>query len=213
MRSSHFLAEVTFKGNTSRFGSAIQLLPTDIGEYLELSFITVVVFISVFHFSLLYSEMTCIIYTSFIVSFSFLNHCRILLSEIKFTTYFPAQLNLYKLLTYILTSSIIYKQNWDVMWNVKHDSKYLGRVALKFVTSGCFHKRHKWIKNFIKEIFISHCVSWYWKEWEERKDTANPQGVNVCSVWWGNKMKLQKMLYIWVLWNKNHRNKGISSNV
>ena len=38
------------KGNTSRFGSAIQLLPSDIGQYLSSFFnaITVVVFISIF---------------------------------------------------------------------------------------------------------------------------------------------------------------------
>ena len=37
-------------GNTSRFGSAIQLLPSDIGEYLSSLFnaIVVVVFISIF---------------------------------------------------------------------------------------------------------------------------------------------------------------------
>ena len=48
------------KGNTSRFGSMIQVLQSDIREYFKLSFpAAVVVFISIFHFlSLLYSEIT-----------------------------------------------------------------------------------------------------------------------------------------------------------
>ena len=71
---------------TSRFGSVIQPLPSDIREYFKLSFITVViVFISIFHiFSLLYSEITFVIYISFVGQKYFFDNCRILLSEIKF---------------------------------------------------------------------------------------------------------------------------------
>ena len=57
------------KSNTSRFGSAIQVFASDIGEYCKLSFTTfvVVVFISIFQFfSFLYSEITCVIYTAFV---------------------------------------------------------------------------------------------------------------------------------------------------
>ena len=42
---------IHIKGNTSRFGSAIQILPSDIGKYLSSYLITavVVVFMSILH--------------------------------------------------------------------------------------------------------------------------------------------------------------------
>ena len=57
----HYLVLKESFTNTSRFGSAIQALPSDIGEYFKLTFIAVavVVFICTFHFFfLLYPEMT-----------------------------------------------------------------------------------------------------------------------------------------------------------
>ena len=47
---SHTLFYKTFKGNISRFGFAIQVLPSDIGEYLSSFFnaIVVVILISIF---------------------------------------------------------------------------------------------------------------------------------------------------------------------
>ena len=41
---------IILKGNTSRFGSAIQVLPSDIGEYLSSFFNAVVVVVFHFHF-------------------------------------------------------------------------------------------------------------------------------------------------------------------
>ena len=48
------------KGNTSRFGSAIQVLPYDIREYFKLSFVIAVVAFIIFDIFLfsLYSERT-----------------------------------------------------------------------------------------------------------------------------------------------------------
>ena len=54
------------KGNTSRFGSAIQVLPCDIGEYLSSFFnpVVVVVFISIFILFHFYFESNVKLYAS-----------------------------------------------------------------------------------------------------------------------------------------------------
>ena len=74
------------KGNTSRFGFAIQVLPSDIGKYFKLSFITgAIVFISIaiVRISLLYSEITCAIYATFVVQKCLFNYFRIVIVRIK----------------------------------------------------------------------------------------------------------------------------------
>ena len=79
------------KGNTSRFGSAIQLLPSKIRDYFKLSFIiVVVVFISIFDFfSLFYSEITlCNLYYFCFSNNVFLIIVEFFLLEIKFTYFY-----------------------------------------------------------------------------------------------------------------------------
>ena len=97
------------KGNNSRFGSTIQVLPSGIGEYFKLSFINVAVAaISIFHFflSFIFRNNLC---TFFIVQRCLFYHSRILLSEIKFTqlTY-----------SYLLLSFTDVLQMWDTRFIV-----------------------------------------------------------------------------------------------
>ena len=69
------------KGNNSRFGCAIQVLPSDITEYFNLSFIIVVVVFIIFDlFFLFYIQKSLyVMYTTFVIQkMSFFNHCRIL---------------------------------------------------------------------------------------------------------------------------------------
>ena len=100
------------KGNTSRFGSAIQVLPNDIREYFKLSFIIAVVVFIVFDlfFSLLYSEITlCNVFYFCYSKNVFFNYCR---------TLFVRNKVLLTLFTYL--TSYLYEKRY-VIKNDKRD--------------------------------------------------------------------------------------------
>ena len=72
------------------FGSAIQVLPSDLREYFNLSFISTIVVFIIFccFFSLLYSEITlCNVYYFCYSKYVFFKHCRILFVRNKVLLY------------------------------------------------------------------------------------------------------------------------------
>ena len=75
------------KGNTSRFGSIIQVLPSNIWEYFKLSFIILVEVFIIFNLFFLFyiQKLLYVMYTTFVIQkLSFLIIVEFLLSEIKF---------------------------------------------------------------------------------------------------------------------------------
>ena len=72
------------KGNTSRFGAIIQVLPSNIWEYFKLGFIILVVVFIIFNLFFLFyiQKLLYVMYTTFVIQK--LSFVEFLLSEIKF---------------------------------------------------------------------------------------------------------------------------------
>ena len=86
------------KGNTSGFGSIIQVLPSNIWEYFKLSFIIVVLVFIIFDLFFLFyiQKLLYVMYTTFVIQkLSFLIIVEFLLSEITFYLLTYPQLKLY----------------------------------------------------------------------------------------------------------------------
>ena len=161
-----------FKSNICRFGSAIQVLPSDIREYFKLGFIfVVVVFIFDRFFSFVFRNHLCKVYYLCYSKNVFFNHCRILFVRNK--VYLPTYLIthsltylviylLTSLLTYLLTSKMLFL-HFSIIFSTTDVSDFLLCFVLNTVNYiGCSKDANQFssfqVHRILRRLMTRHCA-------------------------------------------------------